>query len=846
MPGSYENGAIDWVEFYRTHGVEKIRKTGNKATGLCPLHDNTRTPAFWFTVANGMWRCEAGCGQGNPTTFLSKLRGITTAEAHALLCELAGDPIERPKPYDVAAYAAEKGLSAEALRSWGLSASRNVVAMPYVPGDPASGAVRRRHRPGTAKRFSWAMAGGRMQGSLALYGTFMLEGWSDPASVALVEGESDCHALWSLGIPALGVPGASTFKAAWLPEHVNEVRVHDEGDDGATVFIDRVAGQLAGTGVAVLRWATPGEVKDPSDLYRLEGERAAEPLRAALAAATPVEAPEVACTSILTSRGLTSPKGWMLDERGVRMYDDDTQSSKAVTATPLVISGRIIDAATGRERVRLEFLRGGTWREVIADRDAAFSSRSIVGVLAPLGAHVTSENARDVVRWLGALEAANLDALKVVKSARELGWCGSAFLPTNPAGLLLDLPPGNEDVLAAFAPAGTLEEWLALMEPHRARSPIFRFMLAAGLAPPLLRATGNRVFFVHNWGSSRGGKTAAVKAALSAWGDPEILMTTFNATGVGLERRAALMRDLPLGIDERQAASGDQHKLDELVYALASGTGRVRGARDGGLQAQAHWRTVVIATGEEPLSGSTSKTGVTSRVLEVFGTPFSSEAAASAMHDALKSCHGTAGPEFVRHVIERGTSSVSSLCSLLSGRLKEADVTHASSHLSGVATVLTADVLLSIRMLGADPKEAIDSAVSLGAVILAKVEAASSGDVDETACLWVEDWLHSRVAQFSDNGFHGPLLGDRRGMSWFCYPTPFREALEAAGFSYRKTLKALEERGAVKRTVQGEYTSSQRVHGEMKRVIWIDESKLGGAFDETLPGVLDGIEGTPF
>ena len=846
MPGSYENGAIDWVEFYRTHGVGRIRKTGNKATGLCPLHDNTRTPALWFTVANGMWRCEAGCGQGNPTIFLAKLRGITTAEAHRVLCDLAGDPIERPRPYDVAAYAAEKGLSAALLASWGLTSARNVVSMPYVPSAPSTGAVRRRHRPGSSRRFSWAMDGKRMQGTLNLYGTFMLEAWGSPASVVLVEGESDCHALWSLDIPALGVPGASTFKASWLPQGTTEVRVHDEGDDGAAVFIDRVATELAGKGVAVLSWATPGEDKDPSEHFKRHGEGARGALTAAITAAVPVEAKEAAPETLLQARGLACPKGWRCDERGVRAYDEEEQRSRTVTATPLVISGRIIDAATGRERVRLEFLRGGTWREVVADRDQAFSSRSVVGVLAPLGAQVTSENARDVVRWLGALEAANLDALPVVRSARELGWCGTSFMPTNPAGLLLDLPPGSEDVVAAFTPRGTLDEWLALMAPHRARNPIFRFMLAAGVAPVILRATGNRIFFVHNWGSSRGGKTAAVKAALSAWGDPEILMTTFNATGVGLERRAALMRDLPLGIDERQAAGGDQRRLDEIVYALASGTGRVRGARDGGLQATAHWRTVVIATGEEPLSGSTSKTGVASRVLEVFGSPFSSEAEAAAMHDAVKACHGTAGPAFVEHVVRHKDSTAAGMYRLLVERLKEADTVHASSHISGVACVCAADVLLSIWLWGVDAKDAIDSAAALGLVVLERVDAIASGDVDETACLWVEDWLHSRAAQFSDNGFHGPLLGDRRNTNWFVYPTPFREALESAGFSYRKTLKALEEKGAVKRDTAGKYTSSQRVFGERKRVIWIDATKLGGERDEVLPGVLDGLEGAPF
>lgn len=844
MPAGYEDGAIDWVEFYRGHGVERVKRSGSKHTGLCPLHENTRTPAFWFTTANGMWRCEAGCGQGNPTTFLSMRLGINTKEADKMLRELAGVPVaeersrRRQAPaYDVAAYAAEKGLDAALLTSWGLTASRGAVLIPYAPGE-GSGAVRRRMRPDADKRFSWAMSGGRMVGRLGLYGLF--RGLTDP-TVVLVEGESDCHALWSLGIPAYGVPGASTFQASWLPAHVTEALVHDEGDDGGKVFVSRVARELAGR-VTVKRFATPGEVKDPSELYRAHGEAAGEMLREAMRGAESLEAPlggiNTVSGGVLDAWGLTCPQGWVVGAGGVRRFNEDTQVSRLVTTTPIALTARIVDAATGRERVRLAFMRGGKWVQLVADREDAFSSRCIVGVLAPLGAQVTSESARDVVRWLGALEQANMDAVSVVGSARELGWCGKSFMPTNPQGLILDLPPGAEDVVAAFAPRGEVQAWLTAMNRASLRSGIFRFILAAGLAPCLLRATGGRIFFIYNWGPSRGGKTAAIKAALSAWGDPEVLLTTFNATSVGLERRAALMRDLPLGIDERQAATGDQRRLDEIVYALSSGTGRVRGARDGGLQAQAHWRTIAIATGEEPLSGATSKTGVATRVLEIFGSPFLSEEDAAAMHRLTGECHGHVGPAFVERLVALGDAATVELYGQVRDRITPYGEGRALSHLDGIATVLVADALLAEWFFDIERDDALRGAEALGGHIVSLVEVAATGDVDETAALWVEDWLRSRVGQFSDSGFRsGPLLGEKRGSTWLVFPSPLREAIEAAGFSYRKTMKALEERGALK-TSGGHYTTSQRVHGgEQKRVLWIDETALGGAHDPALPGL---------
>lgn len=141
-----------------------------------------------------------------------------------------------------------------------------------------------------------------------------------------------------------------------------------------------------------------------------------------------------------------------------------------------------------------------------------------------------------------------------------------------------------------------------------------------------------RIFFVYNWGGSKGGKTAALKAALSAWGDPDRLMVNFNATQVGLERTAAFYCDLPLGIDERQLAGNNQGALEKIVYMIASGTGKIRGAKSGGIQTVHQWRTVALATGEEPLSTETSQTGVSTRVLEIYGGPFDNEQDAALMH----------------------------------------------------------------------------------------------------------------------------------------------------------------------------------------------------------------------
>ena len=93
--------------------------------------------------------------------------------------------------------------------------------------------------------------------------------------------------------------------------------------------------------------------------------------------------------------------------------------------------------------------------------------------------------------------------------------------------------------------------------------------------------------------------------------------------------------DLPLGIDERQLAGNSlysQNSLEKIVYMISGGQGRIRGNKGGGLQHTQQWRTVAIATGEEPISTSTSQTGVSTRTIEVYGAPFDNEEDASDIH----------------------------------------------------------------------------------------------------------------------------------------------------------------------------------------------------------------------
>jgi len=341
------------------------------------------------------------------------------------------------------------------------------------------------------------------------------------------------------------------------------------------------------------------------------------------------------------------------------------------------------------------------------------------------------------------------------------------------------------------------------MRPHRERDK-FRFILAASFTAPLLRILQQRIFFVYNWGGSKGGKTAALKAALSAWGDPERLMVNFNATQVALERMAGFYNDLPMGIDERQLAGQKQEGLERIVYMIASGTGRARGSKAGGLQALNTWRTVALATGEEPLSTDTTQTGVSTRVLEIYGGPFDSERDASLMHQQTPQHHGWAGPEFIRRILATDEQSIRDRFAEIQEAVYKIANGTSGSHIAGISAVALADALIEDWIFKPVPEKtaapgqklqlevtdaARDRALKMAEAIIKEQLAAGTGDVNEHATQFIVDWVLSNRQYFGEKAI-GTCLGTMAdgGRKVYIFPSLLNQALTKAGYSPRKTL----------------------------------------------------------
>lgn len=226
---------------------------------------------------------------------------------------------------------------------------------------------------------------------------------------------------------------------------------------------------------------------------------------------------------------------------------------------------------------------------------------------------------------------------------------GDEFFPCSIDSEIVYEADDSDEIVSAIIERGSYDTWLELASKLRGWA-FARAIMAASFASPLLEILQNRVIILHIWHSSRSGKTAALKFALSIWGDPMRLMGNFNSTAVGLERRAGTLKHLPLGLDELQVLNEKRLSPALIVYSLGNGFGKTRGAKQGGLQDIPTWRNCIISTGEQPLATENSMDGVQSRVLELYGPPIEDETMGRTVHQVSEQNYGFAGRRYIEYL----------------------------------------------------------------------------------------------------------------------------------------------------------------------------------------------------
>lgn len=215
---------------------------------------------------------------------------------------------------------------------------------------------------------------------------------------------------------------------------------------------------------------------------------------------------------------------------------------------------------------------------------------------------------------------------------------------------------GEYEMLTGFHSAGSADAWYAAIGAV-ALYPKIKLAIYAALAVPLLQLLDVRNFTIEWAARTSTGKTTALRLAASVWGRPDesapqSAMRTWEATQVGIERMCGVISGLPLVLDDTSLASGI---VEKILYLIASGRGRSRGTWSG-LASNPAFRTIMLTTGEAPITSVTQKGGAHVRVLSLRGTPFGrADAETAALVERLKTVllhdYGHAGPAFVQALL---------------------------------------------------------------------------------------------------------------------------------------------------------------------------------------------------
>lgn len=492
---------------------------------------------------------------------------------------------------------------------------------------------------------------------------------------------------------------------------------------------------------------------------------------------------------------------YQCDDLGVS-YVGAMGQTVEVLSHPLMPVRRVINLDSQEEKLEIAFSRGGQkWRNIIESKDVLASSQKIVA-LAKKGVAVNSENAKELVNFITKLESSNYTDLPQQNSTSHLGWLpDDQFAPYCKDVVYDGDSPEFKRMFSGFKETGSESAWMDIALATRAgKSVPARIALAASFAAPLIKVMNALPFFVHIWGTQGCGKTVGLMLAASVWGNPEVgqYIKTFGGTKVSQEIYASFCGNVPIILDELQIIS-DRKTFDDIIYMLCEGVSKGRGSKDGGLQLQRHWSSVIITSAEMPIVQANSGGGAAVRTIEVNygGEPLFEDSRNVA--ETLKQNYGFAGRKFIQSLTEgeEAKKTIEALRDIqkryynaLSGDIQDKQVLSAS-------ILLAADKLADIVLFHDGKALTVEE---IKPYLITRDQA----DVNARCYDWLCGYIASNPIRFEENENNGELWGvieqdDGRDVAYII-KSSFDKIFQTGGYSVGSFLTWAKRRGLLKQS----------------------------------------------
>jgi hypothetical protein len=181
-----------------------------------------------------------------------------------------------------------------------------------------------------------------------------------------------------------------------------------------------------------------------------------------------------------------------------------------------------------------------------------------------------------------------------------------------------------------------------------------KFAILAALASPVLHITNVSGAVLSLAGQSGSGKSIAERYALSAWGDPNVLMSAPDSTMVSRDVKMKFLQNIPLGVDDLSGEHLKSPHMKNMVYQAVNGQAKERGTQDGGLQDQATWNLIMLITTNNPLMDQPKFTTEAERrrMVELsVSTPMNPNVGEE-LYNVSSENYGAAGRELIKLIIK--------------------------------------------------------------------------------------------------------------------------------------------------------------------------------------------------
>ena len=116
---------------------------------------------------------------------------------------------------------------------------------------------------------------------------------------------------------------------------------------------------------------------------------------------------------------------WTANDLGIRAIRYDKNATPVpfqACSHPLLPIEILKNVDTAAERITLAYFKSGAWQRITVDRSVCANTNKIVDALSQYGIEVTSDNAKNMVRYISDCVGLNPATLNPKKSINRLGW----------------------------------------------------------------------------------------------------------------------------------------------------------------------------------------------------------------------------------------------------------------------------------------------------------------------------------------------------------------------------------------------------------------------------------------